>query len=407
VAAVVLVATASHWLANLIWYGNPVYPLLGKLFPSHPWVPGWKGPVLDGGWQPTGTLLRRLGETFLALFTFAFLPHDWNRFHRDVPVFGFLFTLSLPVLLFVRRSGRIWVLAIGTMIGVFVWYWTYHQDRYLQALLPWMVASTSATLMLAWSSGRLARLGVVALVASQLIWGGDVPFLPTHGMIGDVPIKRTIELLSASFRGDAKALKTHTGYEEIAAALPANAVVLMHEEYLRLGIQRRFVGDSQRWQGAIDYVYLGAPGNVFDQLVKLGVTHLLWKRDSSINREITVAGELVFFDFALHHALGRKDFNDHTVAEMPKQRPADGPLGAVAYLGCKVRRLLSIKEVDAVVAADSEGKRSGDTPADAVEGLVSKADFVVADERCLKDAKFAGFSSAPRWGDLKLWVRDR
>jgi len=43
VAAVVLVATASHWLANLIWYGNPVYPLLGKLFPSHPWVPGWKG----------------------------------------------------------------------------------------------------------------------------------------------------------------------------------------------------------------------------------------------------------------------------------------------------------------------------------------------------------------------------
>jgi len=143
------------------------------------------------------------------------------------------------------------------MIGVFVWYWTYHQDRYLQALLPWMVASTAATLALSWSSGRLARLGVAALVGAQLVWGGDVPFLPTHAMAGDVPIKRTIELLSASFRKDTNALKVHTGYEEIPASLPADAVVLVHEEYQRLGIQRRFVGDSQRWQGAIDYAYLG------------------------------------------------------------------------------------------------------------------------------------------------------
>jgi len=407
VAAVVLVATASHWLANLIWYGNPVYPLLGKLFPSHPWVHGWKGPVLDGGWQPTGTLIERLRETFLAMFTFSFLPHDWHPFHRDVPVFGFLFTLSLPVLLFVRRSGRTWVLAIGTMIGVFVWYWTYHQDRYLQALLPWMVASTSATLALSWSSGRLARLGVAALVGAQLVWGGDVPFLPTHAMAGDVPIKRTIELLSASFRKDTNALKVHTGYEEIAASLPADAVVLVHEEYLRLGIQRRFVGDSQRWQGAIDYAYLGSPGDVFDQLTRLGVTHLLWKRSQSVNREITVASELVFFDFALHETRNRKDFDDKTVAEMPRKRPRDRFLGMVAYLGCSAKRLLSIRDVNAMVDADSPDRRSGDMPADAVAALVSQADFVVADQRCPANVSFAGFAEAPRWGDLHLWVRDR
>jgi len=407
VAAVVLVATASHWLANLIWYGNPVYPLLGKLFPSHPWVPGWKGPVLDTGWQPTGTLMERLRETFLAVFTFAFVPHDWYPFHRNIPVFGFLFTLSLPVLLFVRRSGRVWVLATGAMVSVFVWYWTYHQDRYLQSLLPWMVASTSATLALAWSSNLFARLGVAALVGLQLIWGGDVPFLPTHAMAGDVPIKRTIELLSASFRGDANALKTHTGYEDIAAALPANALVLTHEEYLRLGLQRRFVGDSQRWQGAIDYAYLGEPGAVFDQLAGLGVTHLLWRRSSSVNREVTVGSELVFFDFAYHHTRNRRDFGDYSVVEMPRERPPSRPLGAVAYLGCSARRLMSIKEVNDMVAADSEGRRSGDGAAAPLDELVAKADFVVADQRCPSSGSLNGFTLAPHWADLRLWLRNR
>jgi hypothetical protein len=322
-------------------------------------------------------------------------------------VFGFLFTLSLPLLLFVRRSGRVWLLATGAMIGVFIWYWTYHQDRYLQALLPWMVASTSATLALAWSSNLVARIGVAALVGLQLIWGGDVPFLPTHAMSRNVALRPTIELLSASFRQDTNALTTHTGYEDIAAYLPGNAVVLMHEEYLKLGISRRFVGDSQRLQGAIDYAYLGGPGAVFDQLASLGVTHLLWNRSSSVNREITVASELVFFDFALHYTRNRKDFGDISVAEMPEQHPPDRPVGMVAHLGCSAKRLLSIKEVNASVAADAEGRRSGDMPAADVDELVSKADFVAADQRCPSGAALAGFVLAPRWGDLNLWLRSR
>ncbi len=407
VGAVALVASASHWLANLVWHGNPVYPFLGKLFPSHPWVPGWQGPILDEGWTPIGTLSERLRETFLAVFKFSFVPHDWYPFHGAVPVFGFLFTLSLPLLLFVRRSGRVWLLATGAMIGVFVWYWTFHQDRYLQALLPWMVASTGATLALVWSSNLVARVGITVLVGLQLVWGGDVPFLATHAMIGDVPIKRTIQLLSASFRNDNYALTTHMGYEEIAADLPANAVVLVHEEYLRLGIGRRTVGDSQRWQGAIDYAYLGGPAAVYDQLASFGVTHLLWKRSSSVNREVTLASELVFFDFAMHHARNQKIFGDLAVAEMPKQRPPDRPMGKVAYFGCSTKGLLSIKEVNATVAADADGRLSGDLGADAMGELVSKADLVVVDQRCPTSVSVGAFGSAPLWGTFSLWVRNR
>ncbi|MGA7741584.1 MAG: hypothetical protein WBP56_15890 [Polyangia bacterium] len=407
VAVVALLATVSHWLANLIWHGNPVYPLLGKLFPSRPWVPGWQGLIPVADWRPTGTLIERLRETSIAAFKFSFVPHDWYPFHHDVPVFGFLFTLSLPLLLFVRRSGRTWLLATGAMIGVFVWYWTYHQDRYLQALLPWMVASTSATLALAWSSNLVARIGVAALVGLQLVWGGDVPFLPTHAMIRDVVFRPTIELLSASFRKDTNALTTHTGYEAIAAYLPANAVVLVHEEYLRLGIRRKVVGDSQFYQGAIDYAYLGSPGAVFDQLASFGVTHLLWRQSGSLYREITVAGELVFFDFTLRYSRNRKNFGDISVAEMPERRPPDRPALMVAHLGCRAQRLLPLNEVNASVAADSEGRRSGEMSASDADKLVSEADVVVADLRCPLGASLTGFVPAPRWGDLYLWVRSR
>jgi hypothetical protein len=79
----------------------------------------------------------------------------------------------------------------------------------------------------------------------------------------------------------------------------------------------------------------------------------------------------------------------------------------VAYLGCSAKRLMSIKEVDAMVAADSPDRRSGDMPADAVATLVARANFVVTDQRCPANASFGGFAEAPRWGDLHLWVRDR
>ena len=74
-AVTFLVATAAHWLANVVWYGNPVYPLLRSLFRSRPMVAGWPGTTLDPRFEPTGTLFEKLRETATAMFTFAFVPH--------------------------------------------------------------------------------------------------------------------------------------------------------------------------------------------------------------------------------------------------------------------------------------------------------------------------------------------
>ena len=319
-----LLASAPHWLANVIWYGNPVYPMLGTLFPSRPWSPSWKGPIPDPGWTPEGPVLSRLLETTKAVFTFSFVPHDWPNYHGQVPVFGFLFTLSLLLLPFLRGCRRIWLLAGGTSLGVFLWYWTFHQDRYLQILLPWMVACTAAILMLAWSTGRLVRIATSLLVALQVIWGGDVPFLPAHVILGESPARRVSILMATTFQGQSETrFRKNWELAAIADSLPQDAVVLFHEEYIRLGMGRPVVGDSARWQGGIHYTDLMQPDRVYDRLKSYGVTHIVWESSQSPNLEIPVSGQLVFYDFVVHHGRDKRDFSRYSLVAMPSERPAD------------------------------------------------------------------------------------
>jgi hypothetical protein len=399
-----IIATAPHWLANVVWHGNPVYPMLRQLFHSRPMVPGWPGTTLDPGFEPTGTLFQKLRETAAAVFTFSFIPHDWPIFHRDVPVFGFLFTLTLPILLFAPDARRARALAAATLLGVFIWYWTYHQDRYLQALLPWMVACTAVALRLAWSAGASARLGVCLLVALQLAWGNDVPWLPTHAMLGDVPAIRALRLLSSTFRGDVQSrLQFDTGFAALDKTLPKNAYLVLHEEYLRLGLNRRAIQDSLRLQAGIDYTQLARPDRVDDLLKSLGATHLAWSRATSPNREIPVSGELVFFGYALRYSEDRHDVGGFEVARLPARRPPAREPGTVAYLGCGSGLDVSLSDIDRVVAAGGTGAGPGDPGA-----LVAAAEFAVVEARCqarVTPQDMAPFIEAPHWGDFTLWVR--
>src|SRR5262249_39168384 len=138
-----LVFTAPHWLKNWRWYGNPVYPMAPRLFSNRPWSAeaARAYELIDGSaWAPQGTLGAKLRQTLLALYSFSFEPHDYPRNHGVVPVFGSIFTLCLIVLPFVRAKPRLWMLALAANSGVMFWWWTHHEDRYLQALVPWMAA---------------------------------------------------------------------------------------------------------------------------------------------------------------------------------------------------------------------------------------------------------------------------
>ena len=75
--AAVLVWSAPHWARNLVWYGDPLYPILFRHFDSRPWLPdsdysyvwGYLSVQMDeppGGWQG-------LWQAIKVVFTFPLL----------------------------------------------------------------------------------------------------------------------------------------------------------------------------------------------------------------------------------------------------------------------------------------------------------------------------------------------
>lgn len=317
-AGAVLVLSTPLWLKNWVWHGSPLYPMLRDIFTVYPWVPGTDpGKLLqEAAWTPQGPFWDRVLETLKATVTFSFVVHDWWNHHGSVPVFGSLFTLSLPLLFFlgpslgrgrVRSLGRVVGLAATTMMGVAIWYWTYHQDRYLQALVPWMAAVVAAVLAMAWAAGWPGRLAAVALVVTQVVWGGDVYTIPTHGMLQTQPARVVLDLISSGWRKDWAARKASMmEYAPVAPLLPKGSTVLLHERMIRFGTGAKVVVDMPGTQGGISYATLGSPRKVWELLRGFGVTHALWTRGATQNYQTSV-DDLIFFEFVDKYTLAQMD----------------------------------------------------------------------------------------------------
>jgi hypothetical protein len=329
----VAVLTAPHWLKNWVFYGDPVYPFLYKHLTVHPWTVDSAhrlAEVYEGGiFRVEGSLGDRVSETLIkGVMGFSFEPHDLYSSHRNIPVFGSLFTLLVATLPFVRKGMRTALLFACGNVGVAVWYWMSHQDRYLQALLPWMAAAVAAALILVWRTGWVGRVATIPLVATQIVWGGDVHFFPTHAMTnGKAPLAIVADLFSAHFRGEAHRLATYPPWSDIGADLPKGAKVLVHQSHVHLGLQAASVSDWAGWQGGLSYARLGDPLAVYERLRSYGVTHLVWlswKEPWRTNELDSLGGDLVFFQFATLYAEGHKAYGDATLARMPEAPPV-GP----------------------------------------------------------------------------------
>jgi hypothetical protein len=330
-AASTLLFTSAHWLKNLLWYRDPFYPLLHGRLPSTPWSPDaqrYFDTVFRAAfWRPEGTLAERSKETFFALFTFSFEPHDWSSFHRDVPVFGSLFTLLTFCVPFLGVRRRLWALVGCTYAGIWVWYWASHQDRYLQALVPLMAATTAAIITLIWRSGLVARACVSLPIAAQIVWGGDVPFFPTHAFVNTTPYKLVADLLASGHAQNYRdRLRPFPPWLELGRRLPGDAKVLVHGDIGPLGLGRSSVTDHTGWQGGISYgrhTY----ASLHDQLQRLGVTHVVWIPNwgHGVN---SIADDLVFYAFVARYVEDRDAIQKHSFARLGV-RPADAPHGNV------------------------------------------------------------------------------
>ncbi|MEZ4221810.1 MAG: hypothetical protein R3B13_12835 [Polyangiaceae bacterium] len=391
---VLLLATTPHWLKNWVWHGDPLYPFLYRHLRPRPWSPDapyffetiFKGEQL---WVPRGTFTQKLKETLEALPTFAFIPHDWAAHHGNWPVFGFLFTLLALPLLFLRGSRarstlRIWGLIASTYVGVFVWYWMSHQDRYLQCLVPWMAAVVAAVVGVAWRAGWISRFAVMIPVSAQVVWGGDSYFVGNHAMLHASPLEESIRVLKAGYQKDYRSrFRTFEDIRPIGRHVPESGVVLLHEYHVHAGIMRRVVLDWVGWQFGFSYGRQRSTEDAWQLVRGLGVTHVSWLPGRSSGMD-TLAGDLRFFDLVQRGTDKAASAGGWQVAPLRARAPGPRKNGErVLYLGCNGtyrRGVYKLTDLIAYPRASSEAAFPApeqEFRSEALARVSSEVDFMV------------------------------
>jgi hypothetical protein len=401
--------TAPHWLKNWIWYGDPIYPMLRNHLTVHPWNPDVPSQleILAATARPGSLTMRGLAHALTATWAFSFVPNDWEFLHRDVPVFGSLFTLTLPCLLFLRGARRLWWGYLWVMSVVFSWYILSHYDRYLQAVVPAMAAVTAACLTLCWQHGGLARTGVVLLVGTQVMWGSDVPFIRTHNQIFDSPLRQVALFMASGFERKPNRLRMFEPLGTVGKSLPEDAVVLAHDVGMILGIDRNWRTD--RGQSKFSYARLRSPAAIHAELLELGVTHLVWP-DRSANTD-SLAGDLAFFNYAARYTRHLPRVESYNLASLPAVAPDDSRSDyVVAHFGCGEVYRAGLYRLSQLTLPMMNPGSAPAPERDVTDraGALEQADFVVFDPSCNSGwSPSDPFVQASERGSERLYVRVR
>lgn len=336
-AGVALAVSSPHWGLNALWHHNPVYPYLSNVFPSTPMSEGIEPHISEVAWQPKGTTKEKLVETAKATLRFGFESHDWETFHGSRPVYGSLFLIAMALLAFAFRRRAVLALGLSTWVAVPLWYWTQHQDRYLQAIAPWCTVVVAVVFAGVWRRFVLARPAVVGLVGLQLLHTADLPTLPVHSSLNAHPVTDVLALLSSNDgAAPEKLIDSHYSISRLDPLIPREAKVLVHEVHIHLGLQRAAVRDHVQRQGAIAYSVLGDTGSVVEKLRSLGVTHVLWTPTPAGQQ--LIGDDLVFLRFTQHAVSEVKSLNDGFVVGTLTGKQAPKPQ-QVLVLTCTTEHL--------------------------------------------------------------------
>ena len=412
-----LLFTSPLWAKNWVWYGDPFFPALHQHLTLRPWNDDMSS-LMELNWKrqvrrPQGTAFEQLKQTLAGGWNFSFTSYTHGRFHGKMPYFGSLFTLSVFLLPFLRGAKRTWGLFIAAQLGVFVWFAFTHVERYLQLLVPWMAAVVAAAFVLAWQQGRLARLPLLALVAMQVIWGGDALFIRSHAMLGDLPMVHSARLIESGYKGHwSLRERVFDPLQQIGDTLPPGSSVLLHELNPRLGLSARVVSDMARLQSRIRYGLLDSPQEVYALFRDLGITHVVWSKGKSHGWD-SLGGDLRFFEF-VDTVESPKRAGSFYYGPMP-----DEPLGfettnIVLYAGCGPTFEPGFFLVGDMNVRDQQpNKIPGCKPSPDDYGELRDAmrevDVIVDGPKCKNEVPHPGaeFTRAATRGREQIWIRKR
>jgi hypothetical protein len=422
-----LLASSAHWLKNWIFYGDPFYPLGCWLFATHPFHRGAQQLFDRIFWMPwfafNGTRWQKAVETVRVMATFSFEPHNWGSPFGLKPVFGSLFTLLIPALPLLRPKRALWMLVLAANLGVAVWFLTSAQDRFLQSLLPWMAACTAAMLALAWQMGLLVRAAVVALVALQLVWGGDIYFYRQHGMVpGGNPLKALVDHLgSGQEHRYEERDRPVADLWELGQLMPRGSKPVLHGLDGRLGLGHAFLVDEIGWQGAIDYAVLESPVAAFTLWRKLGATHVSWFRSRGSTSPEDLAREAVFARALQQYTNEGSPAGGRLLAKLmdaPKDMTLANAPTRIAWLGCGGDPVMGVYTPGELAHRSaprevSQGWRlaEGFLRQDPLKAL-TQANALIVRASCDAVAKTLDtlrteFETPIDAGDVSVWVRNR
>jgi len=322
-AGVALLVMLPHLGSNWVFYSNPMYPLMPDVFTgSHPTVADAaarvRNVVADWNSHPPEALGERFSKAFEMAFTFSFVPH--YSFVNNLPVFGSTFTLLLPVLLILKDARRLRVVALISLGTLVMWALSYWVDRNLQTFLPVLIAVTAAIMVRTWELGWLARAGLCALVTVQIAWATPLYFSGSDRMNG------AMSLVRGGLEGRARQQLAgyRSQYVALGKSLPKNAVVMIHNQHVSLGIDRPVILDWAGFQTIIDYRLFKTPRDLYDRLHEIGVTHVVVPATG--RNAASLQDDVIFETFAHVYGQQRQQFSDLAVFPMPATPPpAEAP----------------------------------------------------------------------------------
>lgn len=400
-AGVGLAITATLWLRNWIWYGNPVFPFMHERFATRPWSPDTQlsHDYLDPRWIPHGEGLAKIGDTVLETLRFGFRAHDWAEFHGNWPVTGFLFTLLWPLPFLLPRARRLQLVTGFSLLGAFIWYYTLHQARYLTVLMPLMALAVLVTLNRLWRMNAVVRVAAMLVLAVQVAWGGDHPFLPSHSMLGQAALKHTVDVLSAGFSKQYEPrLLVEPGLEAVGALLPkddrAHLRVVIHGQHLRLGIGAPSITDAPEQQSGFDYQRWPSPTEVHRQLRAMGATHIVWPGAPSL--WLDWGSEAAFYDFVTHYLVDRTGAGGYQLGRIPDTLPALPADDSVGIRFCRGEGQTTLLDLQRVMAGGpfATGAPAGGQPR-----------FIVSEAACPGTTPGAPYVPLTAGNGFRLWSR--
>jgi len=414
-AAAALLVTSPHWLKNWIAYGDPLYPNLYRWLPDRPffrdasvWFP--QNYWFSGSTEPR-TPPQKLVDTIRTLFAFSFSPLGWGRLPDPPTVIGSLFTLLLPLVLWVRPRWRVLVIVGCAHAALAVWYLTYPYDRYLQAFLPWMAACLAAILAAAWRlRAALLRFALLLIVALQLVWGGDAYFLRSHAMLKDLPL----HALGSADGGKTPARFPYPGEElaDIGGGMAKGSKIVGHDFYQSVGAGVQAICDQPAWQGRIDYLQLDNPEAVLHTWRALGATHLVWPFAKEARAPDDLARDAVFARASVAFTSSFVTVAGYRVAALEHRTPSPALRDAtqIAWLACGGDRELAAYTPAGLSSGTPESTFSEQAIKQAPDSALAPINAVWLKPHCA-EAKAAQsvlsteFTEVMRSGELVLWIR--